>query len=139
MAILMQAARNYRVWILFLAYGACFGIEIFIHNVAAMYYVDQFKMDLKTAGLTAGIFGLLALFARALGGIISDKVALKKGLDGRTKVLVLMILGEGLFLILFSQMNVVALAIISMTVFALFTHMACGATYALVPLLTEMH
>ncbi len=133
MAILMQAARNYRVWILFLAYGACFGIEIFIHNVAAMYYVDQFKMDLKTAGLTAGIFGLLALFARALGGIISDKVALKKGLDGRTKVLVLMILGEGLFLILFSQMNVVALAIISMTVFALFTHMACGATYALVP------
>jgi len=133
MAILMQAARNYRVWILFLAYGACFGIEIFIHNVAAMYYVDQFKMDLKTAGLTAGIFGLLALFARALGGIISDKVALKKGLDGRTKVLVLMILGEGLFLILFSQMNVVALAIISMTIFALFTHMACGATYALVP------
>ncbi|RDF54734.1 MFS transporter, partial [Acinetobacter baumannii] len=118
MAILMQAARNYRVWILFLAYGACFGIEIFIHNVAAMYYVDQFKMDLKTAGLTAGIFGLLALFARALGGIISDKVALKKGLDGRTKVLVLMILGEGLFLILFSQMNVVALAIISMTIFA---------------------
>jgi len=91
------------------AYGACFGIEIFIHNVAAMYYVDHFKMDLKTAGLTAGIFGLLALFARALGGIISDKVALKKGLDGRTKVLVLMILGEGLFLILFSQMNVIAL------------------------------
>lgn len=44
-----------------------------------------------------------------------------------------MILGEGLFLILFSQMNVVALAIISMTIFALFTHMACGATYALVP------
>ena len=79
------------------------------------------------------IFCLLALFARALGGIISDKVALKKGLDGRTKVLVLMILGEGLFLILFSQMNVIALAIISMTIFALFTHMACGATYALVP------
>ena len=24
----MQAARNYRVWILFVAYGACFGIEI---------------------------------------------------------------------------------------------------------------
>lgn len=47
MAILMQAARNYRVWILFVAYGACFGIEIFIHNVAAMYYVDHFKMDLK--------------------------------------------------------------------------------------------
>ena len=40
---------------------------------------------------------------------------------------------EGLFLILFSQMNSATLAIMAMTIFALFTHMACGATYALVP------
>ena len=133
LAILMHAARNYRVWILFVSYAACFGIEIFIHNIAAMYYVDHFNMGLKEAGLTAGIFGLLALFARALGGIVSDKVALTKGLDGRTKVLFILILLEGLFLILFSQMNTIGLAIITMTVFALFTHMSCGATYALVP------
>ncbi|MPW42902.1 MFS transporter [Acinetobacter guerrae] len=132
-AILMHAARNYRVWILFGAYAACFGIEIFIHNIIAMYYVNNFNFGLKEAGLAAGIFGLLALFARALGGIVSDKVAMKKGLDGRTKVLFVMILGEGLFLILFSQMNSAMLAIMAMTVFALFTHMACGATYALVP------
>lgn len=132
-AILMQAARNYRVWVLFTAYAACFGIEIFIHNIAAMYYVDHFNMGLKEAGLTAGIFGLLALFARALGGIVSDKVAANKGLDGRTRILFLLILGEGLFLIIFSQMNTVMLAVLAMTIFALFTHMACGATYALVP------
>ncbi len=132
-AILMHAARNYRVWILFGAYAACFGIEIFIHNIIAMYYVNNFSFSLKEAGFAAGIFGLLALFARALGGIVSDKVALRKGLDGRTKVLFVLILGEGLFLILFSQMNSAMLAIIAMTVFALFTHMACGATYALVP------
>nr|WP_171253990.1 MFS transporter [Acinetobacter venetianus] len=133
LAILMHAARNYRVWILFFSYAACFGIEIFIHNIIAMYYVEHFSFGLKEAGLAAGIFGLLALFARALGGILSDRVALKKGLDGRTKVLFLLILGEGLFLMLFSHMNSAALAILSMTVFALFTHMACGATYALVP------
>jgi NNP family nitrate/nitrite transporter-like MFS transporter len=133
MAILMHAARNYRVWILFGAYAACFGIEIFIHNIVAMYYVNNFNFGLKEAGFAAGIFGLLALFARALGGIVSDKVAMKKGLDGRTKVLFVMILCEGLFLVLFSQMNTPMLAILSMTVFALFTHMACGATYALVP------
>ncbi|MDA0694995.1 MAG: MFS transporter [Proteobacteria bacterium] len=132
-AILMQAARNYRVWILFTSYAACFGIEIFIHNIAAMYYVDHFNMGLKEAGMTAGIFGLLALFARALGGIVSDKVALKKGLDGRTKVLFTLVLLEGIFLFVFSQVNVVMFAIIAMTIFGLFTHMACGATYALVP------
>lgn len=78
MAILLHAARNYRVWILFGAYAACFGIEIFIHNIVAMYYVEHFSFGLKEAGMAAGIFGLLALFARALGGIISDRVAIKK-------------------------------------------------------------
>ena len=122
MAILMHAARNYRVWILFGAYAACFGIEIFIHNIVAMYYVENFEFGLKEAGMAAGIFGLLALFARALGGIVSDRVALSKGLDGRTKVLFLMILLEGVFLVVFSQMNSAMLAILTMTVFALFTH-----------------
>src|SRR5690606_10320574 len=93
----------------------------------------NFEFGLKEAGMAAGIFGLLALFARALGGIVSDRVALSKGLDGRTKVLFLMILLEGVFLVVFSQMNSAMLAILTMTVFALFTHMACGATYALVP------
>lgn len=132
-AILLHAAKNYRVWILFIAYAACFGIEIFIHNIIAMYYVEHFNFGLKEAGFAAGIFGLLALFARALGGIVSDRVAIKNGLDGRTKVLFAMILLEGLFLIVFSQMNSAMLAILTMTIFALFTHMACGATYALVP------
>ncbi len=132
-AILMHAARNYRVWILFGAYAACFGVELFIHNVVAMYYVEHFNFGLKEAGMTAGIFGLLALFARALGGIFSDKIAIKKGLDGRTKILFFMILMEGLSLLFFSQMDTAVMAILAMTIFALFTHMACGATYALVP------
>ena len=37
------------------------------HNVAASYYVDRFKLDLQSAGMAAGSFGLLALFARARG------------------------------------------------------------------------
>ena len=36
-------------------------------------------------------------------------------------------------MILFSKMQSPMLAILIMTLFALFTHMACGATYALVP------
>lgn len=130
-AIIKEASRNYRVWILFVSYAACFGIEIFMHNVVTMYYVQKFNFGLKRSRVAAGIFGLLALFARAFGGIISDKVALKRGLDARTEILFMMILGEGLFLMLFSQMNTPVMAILSMTLFGLFTHMACGATYAL--------
>ena len=134
-AIFKQASANYRVWLLFVTYGACFGVEIFIHNIAAMYYVDRFGLSLRGAGMAAGVFGLLALFARALGGYVSDRIASRKGLDGRTLLLFVLIVGEGLGLIWFSQMSTVWLAVIAMTVFGLFTHMACGATYALVPFL----
>jgi NNP family nitrate/nitrite transporter-like MFS transporter len=127
------ACRNYRVWMLFITYGACFGVEIFIHNMVATYYVDQFGLTLTTAGLAAGIFGLLALFARALGGIASDRIAFKRGLDGRTLLLFGLIIGEGLGLLWFSQMQTVAWALVAMVTFGLCTHMACGATYALVP------
>ena len=133
MAIFLQAARNYRVWMLAMTYGACFGVEIFIHNIAASYYVDQFGLSLQSAGFAAGIFGALALFARALGGIASDRIALVKGLDGRTLLLFGLMLGEGLGLLLFSKAGSVGLAIAAMTGFGLFTHMACGATYALTP------
>ena len=129
----MQAARNYRVWMLAMTYGACFGVEIFIHNIAASYYVDQFGLSLQSAGLAAGIFGAIALFGRALGGIASDRVALLKGLDGRTLLLFGLMLGEGLGLLWFSKAGSAGLAIAAMTFFGLFTHMACGATYALTP------
>jgi MFS transporter, NNP family, nitrate/nitrite transporter len=128
-----KACSNYRVWLLFVTYAACFGVEIFIHNVAALYYVDKFGLSLKAAGFAAGTFGLLALFARALGGIVSDHIAKSKGLDGRTILLFALILGEGLGLLWFSQMESVAFAIVAMLTFGLFVHMACGATYALVP------
>lgn len=127
------AATNYRVWLLFITYGACFGVEIFIHNIAATYYVDHFKMTIGQAGMAAGSFGLLALFARALGGYLSDRAALKGTLNSRVTVLFIMMIGEGIGLLWFAQAESVAMAVIAMLIFGLFTHMACGSTYALVP------
>src|SRR5690606_15035731 len=122
------AAGNYRVWMLFITYAACFGVEIFMHNVVALYFLDNFELSLKTAGLVAGSFGLLALFARALGGWLSDQLARRGGLDARAKILFLLMVGEGLGLLVFSQMDSFSLALVSMLAFGLFTHMACGAT-----------
>jgi NNP family nitrate/nitrite transporter-like MFS transporter len=132
-ASFQQAMSNYRVWILALAYAASFGIELFIHNVAASYYVDRFGLSLGGAGLAAGSFGLLALFARALGGMTSDRIAKTFGLDGRTFLLAGLLIGEGLGLLAFAKMSAVTPAITAMLAFGLFTHMACGAIYALVP------
>ena len=131
--VFRQASSNYRVWILALCYAGSFGIELFIHNVAASYYVDRFGLTLGNAGFAAGSFGLLALFARALGGLSSDRIARTWGIQGRTTLLALLLIGEGLGLLAFSGMTSVATAIFAMLAFGLFTHMSCGAIYALVP------
>jgi NNP family nitrate/nitrite transporter-like MFS transporter len=127
------ASANHRVWLLFITYGACFGIEIFIHNIAAVYYVDHFGLSLGAAGMAAGSFGLLALFARALGGWLSDKGAARGNLNSRVTLLFVMMIGEGLGLLWFANAGTVTYAVIAMLCFGMFTHMACGATYALVP------
>ena len=132
-AVFKQAAANYRTWMLAVTYAAGFGIELFIHGVAASYYVNRFGLTLATAGLAAGSFGLLALFARALGGLASDRAARSGGLVARTWLLVALLISEGLGLIVFSNMAMVGFAVIAMLAFGVFTHMACGAIYALVP------
>ena len=131
--VMKVAGKNYRVWILAACYGATFGVELFIHGVAAGYYATRFHLSVVDAGYAAGSFGLLALFARALGGIASDRIARWKGLDGRTYLLSGLMLCEGIGLMVFSRADVVGLAIVSMLGFGLFTHMACGSIYALVP------
>ncbi|RDS84544.1 MFS transporter [Dyella monticola] len=131
--VVRAAIGNYRVWMLFITYAGSFGIELFVHGVAASYYVDRFGMDLGHAGLAAGSFGVLALFARALGGIASDRLAFRRGLAARGGLLSALLLGEGMGLLWFSGTQTASVAIVAMLAFGVFTHMACGATYALVP------
>ncbi len=131
------AARDYRVWMLFITYAACFGVELTIHNLAAVYFVDHFSLSLTTAGVYVGCFGLLALFARALGGIASDRLAHRRGLEARVTLLFVLILAEGVGLIAFSQMPTAGSALVALLIFGLFTHMACGSTYSLVPFINR--
>ena len=131
--VMKSALRNYRVWLLAACYGASFGVELFVHSIAATYYFNHFHLSVENAGFSVGAFGLLALFARAIGGIISDRVARTRGLDGRIWLLFALMISEGIFLIIFSQADSVVMAVAMMIVFGLFTHMACGSLYAIVP------
>ena len=129
--------KDYRVWALFVIYAACFGMELTINNVAALYYHDQFQLDVKTAGLIAGLFGLMNIFARTVGGAFSDFFAKTMGIRGRVMFLFFVLLGEGITLILFSQMGVLVLAVGTMIVFSLFVQMSEGATFGIVPFINR--
>jgi NNP family nitrate/nitrite transporter-like MFS transporter len=127
------AARDRRVWALFVIYAACFGMELTIDNIAALYFTDNFHLGLTAAGMVAGSFGMMNIFARALGGIVSDRCHKSSGLRGRALLLGGTILCEGLALMIFSQMRWLPLAIGAMMLTGLFIKMSNGATYAVVP------
>jgi NNP family nitrate/nitrite transporter-like MFS transporter len=128
-----EACRDPRVWALAVLYAACFGMELTVDNIAALYFVDYFKLSLQAAGIAAGAFGMMNLFARALGGIVSDRCYARWGLRGRTMLLGLTIGLEGIAFICFSQARWLPLAIAAMLITGLFIKMSNGATYAIVP------
>jgi len=120
-----------------LLYGASFGIELTIDNFAALYFSDYFALSLKMAGVVASTFGMMNLFARALGGVVSDRCNRRWGLRGRALVLGCTICAEGFAMLLFSHLHTVPLAIASMMLTGLFVKMSNGANYAIVPFVNK--
>lgn len=133
----LMACRDHRVWALALIYAACFGVEITIDNIAALYFADHFGLGLTGAGIVAGTFGMMNIFARALGGIIADRFGRTAGLRGRVFWLFAVLLGEGIFLMVFSRMTVLPLAVGALIVAGLFVKMSNGATYSVVPFINK--
>jgi MFS transporter, NNP family, nitrate/nitrite transporter len=137
----LAACRDVRVWALFVAYAACFGIELTIKNVAALYFIDYFEefkqmtatKAMSWAGLLAALYGGMNLFSRTVGGIVSDRLAKRRQLSGRVTWLFVTLFCEGLALLWFSQARSVYAAVPALLTVALFVQMAAGATYAVVP------
>lgn len=128
-----RVLADWRVWALTAAYAMCFGMEITFDNIASLHFVDSFGLSQGSAGLWAGVFGFMNVFARALGGIMSDKVGVKFGMRGKGLLLAGVLFLEGLGIIFFAQAASLTVAIVSMLTFALFLKMSNGATYGIVP------
>ena len=133
----LLAAIDYRTWVLTIAYAACFGVEITVDNYAASFFHDDYKATLIMAGLLASIFGWLNIFARAAGGIVSDKVGKRFGFNGKVGLLTILLLLEGIGIILFAKSGGLGMAIFMMFFFGLCLKMANGATYSIVPFINQ--
>jgi NNP family nitrate/nitrite transporter-like MFS transporter len=131
------AIRDPRVLVLFLIYGACFGVELTINNICALYLHDEFGLGLAAAGGLAALFGMMNLFARSLGGFLGDRAGGRFGLRGRAALLGVVLFGEGLLLMVFSQMELLAVAIVTLVIFSLFVQMAEGVTFSVVPFINR--
>jgi NNP family nitrate/nitrite transporter-like MFS transporter len=132
------AIKDYRTWILTIAYAACFGVEITVDNFAPIFFTDSYGASLAVAGMCAGIFGWINIFARPMGGIVADKVGKVWGFDGKSMLLAILLLLEGLGLIWFAKSGNIGMAIFMMFFFGLSLKMANGATYSLVPFISPV-
>merc|ERR1712023_493624 len=83
--------------------------------MGALYFKEKFDLTTETAAAIASIFGFMNIFARGLGGWVSDKGNAYAGMRGR----------------LWAQ--TIGLAITVMVFFSLFVQMTEGTSYGIVP------
>lgn len=130
---LKQVLSQPFTYLLVIGYACGFGVELYVDNTAAHYFEAKFSLDTTTAGLIASLFGLMNIFARALGGWTSDRVARKWFLRGRMYVIFVCVFFCGAFLCVLSAMEDLWAAILVLVIFSIFCQASCGAVYGLVP------
>jgi NNP family nitrate/nitrite transporter-like MFS transporter len=128
-----SGALNINTWLLFVQYACCFGVELTMNNAAALYFKDEFGQSTESAAAIASIFGWMNLFARGLGGFISDKANAKMGMRGRLATQTFTLFFEGLLVILFANTNSLGTAILVLVFFSLCVQAAEGSSYGIVP------
>ena len=126
-------ATDFNTWLLYFHYACCFGVELTMNNFSATYFVDKFKLKTASASAVASIFGFMNIFARGLGGFMSDKLMLKMGMRGRIIWQAITLIIEGLLIFAFASVNNLGLAIFLLTLFSIFVQAAEGSTYGIVP------
>ena len=133
----LEVLKDYRVWILFVVYAACFGIELTVYGTMDDYLQNTFQLNRLTAGNIVLSFALMNIFARTLGGVFGDKFGKMKGLRGRVLFLVLILGLEGIMLSIFSSITFLPMAIAFLIAFSLTVQMAEGATFSVVPFINK--
>lgn len=130
---LNRASRSLNTWILAFQYACCFGVEMTMVNSSARYFAEIFQQNPASASALAAVFGWMNLFARGLGGYVSDKLNAHYGLRGRLVAQVVFLLAEALFILLFSQTRSLGLAFALLIPFSVFVQASEGSTFSIVP------
>lgn len=135
-ATYLKCLMDFRVFLMIMQYGACFGCELVMNTVLALHFTDNFDVEPVAAGALALTFGGMNLFARSLGGILSDKLNERWAMTGRLWAHFISLFGQALMLFLFGFMTKdvgVAPAVLVLALFSIFVNMAEGTSYGIVP------
>ncbi|KAL7472197.1 hypothetical protein ACHAXS_012580 [Conticribra weissflogii] len=129
------ALSDHNTWIMAIQYGCCFGVELTTTNAAALYFKEEFELSTEAAAAIASSFGWMNLFARGLGGFLSDVSNVYSGMRGRLIWQLVCFVLEGIFVVVFSKARSLAGAVTALITFSLFVQGAEGSTFGIVPYL----
>jgi NNP family nitrate/nitrite transporter-like MFS transporter len=129
----IAAARNVNTWIMFIQYAACFGVELTMNNATALYFRDEFGQSTESAAALASIFGWMNIFARGLGGFVSDQGQHHYGMRGRLWCQAICLLAEGALVLIFANTKNLGGSVVVLILFSLFVQAAEGTSFGIVP------
>lgn len=135
----LRSGMTRNTWILFIQYACCFGVELVMNNASVLYYNDKFGLETEDAAKIGFLYGAMNIFARALGGLFSDRLNIKTGMRGRLWLQTILLLCEGTMIIVFAFAQTLGGAIATMCIFSIFTQAAEGAIYGIVPYVHKLH
>jgi len=105
MVVARTGFTNVNAWILTITYGMCFGIELTMNSIMAPYYHTYHGFRAETAGSLAALYGMMNLFARSWGGLLSDWSNKHFGMRGRIWSCWIVQTIEGVFCILMASVT----------------------------------
>lgn len=79
------------------------------------------------------MYGISAVFARGLGGWLSDAVSVKFSLQGRLYAQFVCLILQGLLNIWFARCDQLSISIVSMVLFSIVVQMSMGTCFGIVP------
>jgi len=132
--------KDVRVIVMIFQYSACFGTELAMNNQLAAHFRTYFQMKASEASGLAGAFGLMNLFARSLGGVLSDVLFRAYGFRGRIWAQFLALFFEGVFLFAFGSItneHKWSTALLVLVCFSILVQMAEGTSYGMVPFMNK--
>lgn len=113
-----------------ISYFANFGAELAVVSMLPMFFQGTWKLDATSAGLIASTFAFVNLWARPLGGYISDRVG------SRRKVMLVYMFGIGLGFVAMGMLNEswpLFFAVCITIICSVFVQGAEGATFGVIP------
>ena len=102
---LKGACLDWRTWILFLSYGASFGVELVVCGNVVDYFTLTFGMSQYVAATAGAGLGLTNIFARAYGGWMSDLMAERWGVTARIWAFFIQHAAMSVLLIVFTTLS----------------------------------